>query len=95
MNKKTKAHLDTLLEHIQSAIQEIHTILTPLTDEELIVKWTPLLSYAKIPEENIVDCVYELEAIERNFYSTFIRASMFKKITDIYSTVPPKGNLEC
>jgi hypothetical protein len=92
MNKKTKAHLDTLLEHIQSAIQEIHTILTPLTDDELVTKWTPLLSYAKIPEENIIDCAYELEAVERNFYSTLLRANLFKKIIDVYSSVPPKIN---
>jgi len=90
MNKKCKERIEHLLEQVQSEIQEIHSLLTPLTDDELVDKWLPLLEYAKIPDENYIDCANELESVERNFYSTFLRASLFKKLTEAYSTVPPK-----
>jgi predicted transcriptional regulator len=90
MNKKSKKRVVELLEHLQSVIQEIQTHLSELTPDDVITKWLPILTYAKIPEENYEDCAYELEAIEINFYSTLIRTNLIKQITEIYSTVPPK-----
>lgn len=88
MNKNKKIYVEQLLEHLQSVIQEIHTQISPHTIQELIDKWEPMLKYANIPEENYEACVSELEDIEINFYSTLLRAKLFKKITDIYKTVP-------
>jgi len=84
--------IDLLLEEIQSMIQEAHTLLYPLTDDEVVSKWATLLHYANIPEENHFECAFEFENVERNYYDTFLRAKFFKKIIEGYSTTPPNLN---